>query len=338
MTFKQWVVALSIVVAVPLACREPTQLTIDIRVFGDLPCTDVLAVSIVARQDRESAERALAEQKYSTELTRVACDGGSIGTLVIIPEGERGAVAVVARIEGNGPCVAPLYQGCIVARRSFAFVKHHSLSLPITLEARCKDQPCDSASSCRAAVCASSEVTCADDGSCASDAEPQTLEDGGSKPPDNVHPVDGGNAGTDGGSTDGGADGGAGDAGSDAGYPTSGLTNLCPSDPIADCALANSTCCDIGGESVACRPLGTCKGAGALQYPCVGALHCAAGEFCCANTGPSNVRSQCTSLGCITDVFLCGTADDCPGHAPCNGTYLPNGPGKPLKICGPAGP
>lgn len=333
-------------IAVPLACREPTQMTIDVKLFGDLPCSDVGAIAIIARKDRESAESGLRTQSYTTEITPSCSNGVEIGTLVITPDGDSGAVVVAARVSGTGRCEAPSYLGCIIARRAFEFIDHRPLYLPITLEARCKDVPCDAATSCRAAQCSSSTVMCQDDGTCSSEAEPQSDGDGGSVLPDgNVNtdpPPPLGEAGSDSGPDaddgsapdDSGPDGPA-DAGTDG--PISGDgTNTCFTQPVnMDCATVGAGCCDPPAHEPMCTQAGSCKGVNYNFYPCTGRKHCAPNELCCADPpmGGSALRSRCSDpCDELTNVILCNEDIDCPPLRTCTGTYVPVG-GSARKIC-----
>ncbi|HSO37387.1 MAG TPA: hypothetical protein VLT33_32905 [Labilithrix sp.] len=113
----------------------------------------------MARSPQEAEDR-MALGSFSAQVERGACDGARIGTLVITPQGPRGAVLVAARVSDDptATCKPPDYKGCIVARRSFAFVDHASVTLPISLEAACADVACDVATSCRSGSCVSASA------------------------------------------------------------------------------------------------------------------------------------------------------------------------------------
>ncbi len=330
-------------IVLPLACRQPTQMTIDVRLFGDLPCAAVGPIAIIVRKDRDAAERGLQTESYSTEISADCSRGTDIGTLVITPEGSSGAVVVAARITGEGRCEPPLYKGCIISRRAFEFIDHRPLFLPISLEARCIDVPCDAATSCRAAQCLASDVTCQDDGSCVSEAEPKSDGDGGSVLPDGSVNTDpppplgegGTDASNDGSSPeDAGSDGPA-DTGVDAPFSGDG-TNTCFTQPVnSDCATTGMGCCDPPAHEPMCTDPGMCKGAGYNFYACTGRKHCGPNQLCCAD--PPNVgtaiRSRCAD-DCpeMTNSTLCNEDIDCPPLRKCMGTYVPIG-GSSRKMC-----
>jgi hypothetical protein len=146
-------------------------------------------VAIVVAQTPREAEDRMKLGSFSAEVARGDCsaDGHTIGTLVITPSDATGAVIVRARFSDtpDATCVAPDYKGCIVARRSFSFIEHAAVTLPISLEAACVDVPCDVESSCRSGVCVSSTAACSDGANaCMSIAEPVPDKDGGVVLPD----------------------------------------------------------------------------------------------------------------------------------------------------------
>ena len=145
------------------ACRDATQVTVDIRTLG-IPCSSLKGVKIVVARSPRDAEDRMALGSLSAEVQRGQCDGERVGTLVLTPSEAKGAIIVAARIsdEAAATCKPPDYKGCIVARRAFAFLDHVSVTLPITLEVACADVPCDVVSSCRSGTCVSSEASCSD--------------------------------------------------------------------------------------------------------------------------------------------------------------------------------
>jgi hypothetical protein len=56
--------------------------------------------------------------------------------------------------------VAENAKSCIIARRSFSFISHSSLTLPIELDPLCLGKACDPASTCFKGGCVSASVTC----------------------------------------------------------------------------------------------------------------------------------------------------------------------------------
>jgi len=136
-------------------CRGPTQVTVEVGSTG-IPCASLKGVSIVVARSPQEAEDRMALGSLSAEVARGVCDGARVGTLVITPQGPRGAILVVARVSDDpgATCKPPEYKGCVVARRSFAFVEHVAVTLPVPLEVACADVPCDVETSCLAGRCA----------------------------------------------------------------------------------------------------------------------------------------------------------------------------------------
>ncbi len=216
------------------ACRDPTQVTVDIRTLG-IPCASLKGVKIVIARAPKDAEDRMALGSLSAEVARGQCDGERVGRLVLTPSGAKGAVLVAARVsdDATSTCRPPDYKGCIVARRSFTFLDHVSVTLPMTLEVACADVPCDVVSSCRSGTCVSSETTCSESSArCESPTEPVVLPDGGVEPPDGTL-VDGKAPG----------DGSTGDGATD------GATNRCllPNGTTPDCK-------SLGADAVCCAP------------------------------------------------------------------------------------
>lgn len=147
--------ALFVAAAAHAACYSTTQ--IELSVSTDLPCDSVAATGgaeiFVARDSSGLAD----EQPRATAAGCVggaSATGGSLGTLVLVPSGERNdtvTVEVVLRLpERAAPCRPPNdIAACIVARRRVRFIEHQSLRMPITLDSRCRgvicggDQTCD---------------------------------------------------------------------------------------------------------------------------------------------------------------------------------------------------
>lgn len=329
-------------------CQSPTQVTVELRTFGALPCSSLKGVSIAVAQTPAEAEARMKLQSFSAQVPRGECgaDGRTVGTLVITPSGEAGAIVVRARIsdEPGATCEPPEYKGCIVARRSFSFIDHASLTLPITLEAACADVPCNVESSCRSGVCVSSKASCSEAlGSCPSVAEPVPAPDGGSTPPlpDEVLPL------PDGGMPDGSPDLDASpdasvdaspdatldapitDGNSDA--PTS--KGLCPtnSGPV-DCALngASPVCCFDIVAGFSCTTAFGCPPA-APHYNCTGPTQCAT-KPCCGGLSPPDAGNDggdagangfvasCAGAALSCDALskdtVCGSNADCPLDKP----------------------
>ena len=159
--------------ALAASCVQPTQITL--RVTSDVGCSDLSGVQLVTgptiaeAQDRFHLHYAAA---VTHDCTPGSAPGGGpenlIGTLVVTPGGSGGTVVVSAGVPLNGapapdpgtcedPKVAP---SCIIARRSFSFIEHTSLTLPIELSRLCVGKTCDPASTCFRGTCVDATVTC----------------------------------------------------------------------------------------------------------------------------------------------------------------------------------
>ncbi len=315
-------------------CRTPTQITVELRTFGDLPCASLKGVAIVVARTREDAEAKMKQGSFSAEVPRGTCDpdGHTIGTLVVTPQDSTGAIIVRARLSDDpkATCAAPDYLGCIVARRSFSFIDHASITLPIALEVACLDVPCDVKTSCRSGSCVSSDATCSEtSGTCDSAAQPVRLPDGGVLPPDGAGRPDGARP-TDSGAPDAFQEDAPLDAPRD--VESDQFGNGCPTTGgDVDCTAMAKLCCYQGPYF--CQT--TCMVG--VPIVCIGRKYCGAG-FCCGDppdSGPvtfcdTTSEQRCSQNG---NHYLCTTAADCPAKLPkCNGVYFDAGP-TALKQC-----
>lgn len=150
-----------------VACQEPTQVTIEVR-LATATCVEIHGTAINVGVNPSDTEEKVKSKFPNAQTTD--CDGATnrIGTLVITPsDEERGSVIVVASYgKQNDPteCQPPDYTDCIVARRQFTFTKHRRLSLPITIDPTCVNVPCDAFSTCRKGSCFASDAEPCDDG------------------------------------------------------------------------------------------------------------------------------------------------------------------------------
>lgn len=159
----------------PEGCHSATQVTVELDTFPPLQCAPafIKRVYIVVAATPADAEARMDQESYST--TTSSCDSPSrVGTLVITPEGGSGAIVVAVATRDDSKCrPSDGYQHCIVARRTFEFIDHVGLRLPIALEASCEDVPCDVQTSCRTGACVSSTSSCDESsGACQSNAQP----------------------------------------------------------------------------------------------------------------------------------------------------------------------
>ncbi len=152
-------------VALTSSCQDPTQFTLVIstnaKCHDELKATAIyVGGSLGAVNDKVQTSSPVANTDN--------CVSGNVGTLVVTPGNSDGAVVVIGGFYGKLPtaCVEGHYENCIVARRSFAFIKHTPLSIPIELERDCLNVPCDVNSTCHNGACYAAGVTCATNGDC----------------------------------------------------------------------------------------------------------------------------------------------------------------------------
>ena len=151
-----------------VGCLDATQ--IDIELTTDVNCSDrpETAISVGKLGQLDSS---------SPVAVTSACDAktGRIGSIVVLPpdskQGQVGIEVVAGIVKTPDECRRDHFVGgCIVARRSLNFVKHHGLELPIELEAACVDVPCGATETCRKGACVSAQVdpeSCATESKCA---------------------------------------------------------------------------------------------------------------------------------------------------------------------------
>lgn len=328
-------------------CRTATQVTVELRTTGALTCETLRGVAIVVARGPIDAEERMRLKSFSAEIPRGECgaDKHLLGTLVVTPSEGAGAIIVRARISDDpkATCEPPSYRGCIVSRRSFTFIDHAAVTLPITLEGGCLDLPCDVVTSCRSGVCVSSTAECSESsGTCESIAEPVVGPTGvpmlpdGALAPEDARPTDGsGGDGADSAVTEGGKDA---EAGAEAGVGS----NDCPvvGGPPQDCAVTRPAkggpgirCCFVMTSHFDCLDDAACMASdpGNPRFNCTGRLHCPGAAMCCHITNPgSGVTSDC-GTACPGKV-LCGTAADCPSGQVCDG-ILTSSPDGSVKFC-----
>jgi hypothetical protein len=130
--------------AIPIgACLGPTEIVLDVRT--DVTCSDSTSwrgVAVSVGQPGADVE------SRSPVLTTTTCAvGGEIGTLAVVPTGAKDAqvgIRVVAGITRNPEdCAAKGYDGCIVARRTVAYLPHESQRLIVDLTSACIGNACD---------------------------------------------------------------------------------------------------------------------------------------------------------------------------------------------------
>jgi hypothetical protein len=163
------------------ACLGPTEIMLDVRT--NVVCSNPESwrgVAVSVGQPGADVE------SRSPVLTTTTCGvDGEIGTLAVVPTGSKDAqvgIRVVAGITRNPEdCAAQGYDGCIVARRTVAYLPHQSQHLLIELTSDCLGNACDLNHTCVNGSCtdtvtakapvavdggplAASTVRCGDDG------------------------------------------------------------------------------------------------------------------------------------------------------------------------------
>ncbi len=121
---------------------------------------------VVGPDQKETQQRF--EKQFSTAVTRDCDASGLIGTLVVAPGGKTATIVVAVGVKvGGAPAPEPsacadgtAAQRCIIARRSFAFIDHTSLTLPVVLDPQCIGQACEPSSTCFKGTCVDASVTC----------------------------------------------------------------------------------------------------------------------------------------------------------------------------------
>jgi len=300
-------------------CRDATQVTFVLSTDAKITCGSLMGVRITVAGDRVEAERRASGDFVTATATCAAPASQDIGTLVVTPgSSNAAAVVVIAGIatdarncnEGNK------YAGCVVARRSLAFIDHVSSVVPVAIDPACRDVPCDVASTCRSGRCVTSQLDCKDDGSC-SIAIPGP-DDG-----DASVPRDGAN--TEGGGADGSMDGSGADA-SDATMPEQcRFTCADPGVPDGRCPAGQACCHALAGGSINTRCIsraGCNAGGGSIQpgtsVCCKGMDECPSG-VCCGDRGYT--YTVCRTACEATERRVCKSGSECGGCGPLGPPY-----------------
>lgn len=164
-------------------CRDATQVTLVLTT--DVDCKQAITTTITTA----APGAANAVPAASTSTCQAS---GDIGTLVLVPSGERNGHVDVEVVTAVGvpaaACTRPAYgPGCIVARRSLGFIPYTGLTLPIAMRDACRGVICGPADTCVSGQCRSASVNpdaCEAPGGCTEaqlgpPASPTPLSDGG---------------------------------------------------------------------------------------------------------------------------------------------------------------
>ena len=352
-------------------CQDPTQVTLELSLDKKAACAEIAAgTAITVGVEPYDTERRV-ESGFVTART-TECDSATnqIGTLVVTPSDPgKASVVVVVGYKDNAPttCKPPSYDGCIVARRRFAFAEHTRLRMPITIDPDCAGVPCDAFSTCNKGRCYDAATTCS-----GSECEsPGELEDGGVDEAGVVEPdASGFDSGPgksdpqDSGQPDAPVvpDGGGetfctpsntlvcngiscGAGLTCCGQNPGGCTGSCPAPTEQLCCVndaqdgcpQNYKCARAGSEPGRCKPIASLPdGSVPLPVPphcdngglTCGGMSCGGtGKACC---GVGGMVPSCQSAGSCQGTRYCCTNSDCGGM----GTCTPGGPGV-AGTCGP---
>lgn len=303
-------------VGVAQGCRAPTEAVLDITFNG--PCSGGASIGIIVGTDPVDAEQRIQRGVFTTTAD---CVTGKVGTLAVTPNESTGraAIVVLAGVGKSGSlCLGSEgYKDCIVARRTFTFVEHTSLTIPIQLDLDCKDVPCDAFSTCDKKKCATSTIECTSTGC----LPPGQSSDGGTTfvdaptdPDAYVHtdgsigvdgtiepPADGG---TDGTTTDGAACENSYEPVScnrTSGGPTVCATtghSCCWGFTMPEAGAGDATMIDAmsGASGYDCRTSGCNERMDQPTVRCLGSRNCPAGQICCRSTMYGG--STCTAAPC----------------------------------------
>lgn len=345
-------------------CRAPTEAILDVSFNG--PCTGGSSIGIIVGTDPKDAERRIQGGIFTTTAE---CVTGRVGTLVVTPNESTGraAIVILAGVGKSGRlCLgSDGYKDCIVARRTFTFVEHTSLSIPILLDLDCKDVPCDAESTCDKKQCTKSEINCSGEGC----GKPGELPDGGTElvdaptNPDAYVNTDGA-IGVDGNPPE--------DSGTDSPVVTDSgscenahdpvLCNRTVGGPVV-CPSNAHACCygfspaDGGGgvdggliDAMSGASGYDCRTGGCNDQPsnptvrCRGSKNCAAGQVCCRSTmygGASCMIAPCPNVapggpdgGGSGAQQFCENDCECLGGKTCTGqTSFGSATMQTLQVC-----
>ena len=285
-------------VAVAVSCREPTQITVVIKT-GET-CSDLSGVEIVVGPDQKETQ-ARFEQQFTAALSHECDPNGLVGTLVVTPGGQGGTIVVAAGVRVGGAAApdpaacatAENAKSCIIARRSFSFLSHTSLTLPIELDPLCVGKACDPASTCFKGACVNASVVCTD-AECGLPQENPGQGTGG-----------GHEAGSSDGAYDADLDGMSFDDVHDGGNDGTVVTDARPDADSGDIDAAGLPLCGgVFANSASCDPM---NGMGSTT------------PNACGGGGPMGACCRCQ---CPTGVVTCSIFSSSGGSTSCRGACL----------------
>ena len=257
------VIALAGTAFAPLACRSPTEITIEVTT--DVACSDARGSSVTV--GRFGSHDGI-EDKPATS-TSVRCEAGRLGALVVVPSGANDDEVAFKIVMGFGrpleQCLAPSYgKGCIVARRELRFLPHAAVTVPVVMRASCDGIACSETQTCVRGSCRDATIHDAAQCAAAGCGEDALAPSGDAGAPDS-------------GTLDAGSgDGGAGDANEGGGDADSG-----PS-PVDGCdmrGLQAGAAWPMGGYCPSLRRRSPFRGPAAPPRVQFDEMHSASGSF-----------------------------------------------------------
>jgi hypothetical protein len=274
-------------------CRSPTQIAVELST--DEPCEIVAAggVAITVGQRDEL-------EKKSDGPRTSACNGGEIGSIVLVPSGSRDGSLSLRVVLGvhrraeeclSGEGGVADYGGCIVARRTLRYVPHTPLTLPVALRGACEGKPCPG-QTCVQGRCVDATIVdpsrCTDGRACGDDD--LGAADAGPPPPPPPPPGDGGFDAT------------AQDASADA--QESGAPGLACTAPAPTPSAATGGCRDADSQLNCLLCCEVCRSEGLNYYAGMWPCACSSG-LCTTVDCPSATSCTTAPTGLATDCSRC---------------------------------
>ena len=145
-----------------VGCRTPTQITVEVttEVACDGASTKANTTLSVGTLGADLDDKP--PVVVTSTCTKVDDKTWRIGSLVLVPSGDKGAEIAIRVVTGinkdPAKCTAADSKDCIIARRSLRFVPHTELYLPIGLDVDCTNVPCDSTTTCVDGKCVGATI------------------------------------------------------------------------------------------------------------------------------------------------------------------------------------
>jgi len=151
-----------------VGCYHPTE--VEVEITTDIPCSANIAIEtgILVGPDESLAT---SDRAFST--TTVACIGGKIGNIVLVPSDSRSDAIRIEIVASVGVDVSAERCrnggiGCVVVKRRLRYRPHTSVRLPMALTGACVGNACtDPNATCFRGACIDAE--CPDPESCSDD-------------------------------------------------------------------------------------------------------------------------------------------------------------------------